>query len=113
MANIGEQLSQEKKRSRKYVDNSILPVVQSSAPKFEQLRVKQVRMPDEMIEGLYAMARQLMDQRPVKEETITASTVARLCIAYTLERIKEKKAGNALRGSTEDELLSVFRRVLV
>lgn len=113
MPSITEQIRKEaEQRKQHYIDGTMLPEAGLDLPKHKVLRVKQVRMTDEMIEQLYATARRLMDQRPEKTETLTASTVARLCIAYTLHRIDREGVMAALRGSTEEELLEAFQRHL-
>lgn len=115
--NITDQIKKEGNahrnvRKERFVDETLLPDPDPQIPKYQTLRIKQVRMTDEMVDRLYARARQFMDQRPERTEKITASTVARLCIAFTLDQMDRKNISNAIRGSTEEELLEAFHRHL-
>lgn len=109
---INRQAKTQERAKRQHVDRSYVEEHDGETPKYQKLRIKQVRMSDDMIDDLYQLARQLQDQRPQKMESFTASAVARVCIGYTLGVIKRRKIDKTLRASTEEELLDVLTRQL-
>lgn len=105
------QREAQERSKRRMIDSALVPDPGGDVPKYLTMRRKEVRMPDEMIEELYSIARQLMDQRPSggQGEQITPSTVVRLCIGYTLHRLSDGGRKLAMiRGDDEDELLTQF-----